>query len=271
MKMSSFWRRCGGAQRGQMLVITALMAIVIVGAAALAVDLSTQRNSHRFQLNWGDTASISAVRECASACDAKKQVQDALQILLQNSPWSGTASWATPALPGCSSSTCVLANYQGPTGFANYKFSISSPPSNPNNASYNTVHYVEVDVTQLLNTNFGGLIGAPTTTAVSHSIAYSAGPPGPLPYAFFSKTHAGSGNQQETISADTFLGDGDHPASSGLAGLCVLELASDGGTSNNDGDGSSMDNDLDDQGHVVFGGWPPAATYPQTLPSGEHS
>jgi hypothetical protein len=251
-----------------MLVITALMGVVLIGAAALAVDLSRQRNSHRYQQNWGDTAALSGVRACASACNAKTEVQDALQVVLQNSPWSGVSTWLTTPDPtsGCSATNCVVTNLPGPAGFANYLFNVSSPPVSPRNASYKTTSYVQVDVNQTLNTNFGNAIGIPITHAISHSIAYSAGPPAPPPYAFYSSTHAGSGNNQESVVGDTFVGNGYQPASSGKAGLCVYELAGpnlDGAPAvDTDSDGGSRDDDVDDQGHVVFGGPGDPKTYP---------
>src|SRR5438445_1535724 len=88
MAISHLRRLTGGDQSGQMLVITALMGVVFIGAAAMAVDLTVQRNAHRYEQNWGDTASLSGVRACASACNAKTEVEDALQVVLRNSPWS---------------------------------------------------------------------------------------------------------------------------------------------------------------------------------------
>jgi len=245
-----------------MLVITALMGVVLIGAAALAVDLSMQRNSHRYEQNWGDTAALSGVRACASGCNAKTEVQDALQVVLQNSPWSGVSTWLTTPDPtsGCSATNCVVTNLPGPAGFANYLFNVSSPPVSPRNASYKTTSYVQVDVNQTLNTKFGNVIGIPITHAISHSIAYSAGPPAPPPYAFFSNTHASSGNNQETIVGDTFVGNGYQPASSGKAGLCVYELS---GTGSSDPAESGAEGDeIQEQGHVVFGGPGDPKTYP---------
>jgi hypothetical protein len=273
MDMSYLRQLTGGRQRGQMLVIVAIMGLVLIGAAALAVDLSTQRNSHRYEQNWGDTASLSGVRDCASSCNALTEVQDAFEVVRENSPWSsattppgGASPWplaSAYSAAGCAAASCAVT-YASPAAFGTYSVSISSPPAAPKctTCGYTTTHFVEVDVNQTLNTNLGAAIGIPVTTAVSHTIAYSAGPPGPLPYAFFSKTHAESGNQQESIVGDTFVGAGYKPQSSGQAGLCVYEVPND------PGDGGAMDNDLNDQGHVVFGGPGDPTTYPNLSPPG---
>jgi hypothetical protein len=103
-----------------------------------------------------------------------------------------------------------------------------------------TVNNFEVDLSLHVQNGFGTLIGAPTSTIAAHSIAYHSGPPSPYTFAFFARILTGSGNQQETIYGDAFVGNGYSPQSAGKAGLCVYEVA--GGT----------------QGHIVLGTVPPS-------------
>lgn len=247
------------ADRGQALVVIALMLIVIVGSAAIAVDLGAQSKSHRALLNWTDAAAIAGARNCSTACNAKTEVQDAIQLVLQNSPWSSVTTWATGAPTGsCMSNSCVVSKYKGPPGFTSYQVSVSSPPANPQNASYSSsTQYVEVDITQDQNTSFSYLVGgASTTRSTGHSIAYDAGPQAPYQFTFFSKIETDSGNQVQKLEGDVYVGDGYNDQSNGQAGLCVLEVPEPNPDNDSEG-GGGLDDDLDNQGHVVFGVLPP--------------
>ena len=247
------------AERGQVTVILALMGVLLVGAGALALDFSYQAVGHRNLQNWADTAAIAGARDCATGCNATTEVTDALQMVLQNSPWSSTTSWLTSApTSACTTTSCVVTNYAGPGGSSNFQVSASSPPSNPDNAGYNTTNYVEVDISQSNPTSLAGVIGVTSTTSAGHAVAYSSGPPGPYQYTFFSKKQTDSGNQVETIVGDAFVGDGYSPGSGGKAALCILEIPGPEPASDTDADAAGgQDNDLDDQGHVVFGVAPP--------------
>jgi Tfp pilus assembly protein PilX len=255
-------------ERGQVLVIVALMFIVLIGAMALAVDLSATTDAHRVIANWSDASAIAGVRDCDSVCNAKTEVGDAIKVVLQNSPspWNSDPTWAANALASgagsgggactSSSTSCVVTDYPGPTGFANYRVSVSSPPATPTNAAYNTTNYVEVHIKQTLTATFAGLLGIPTTKTIGHSVAYDAGPSAPYQYSFFAKKQTGGGNQNELIQGDAYVGAGYLNQSSGHANLCIAELGEpspdnlDSGAP--DTPAVSLDDDLDNQGHVVF-------------------
>jgi len=247
-------------ERGQVLVITALAGTLLLGMAALAINIGGQSNENRNLANWSDASVISGVRACSTACNAKTQVQDAIQVILQNSPWSATATWASSApTGGCTASSCVVTNYAGPAGFTNYLVSVSSPPATPRNSAYNTTNYVEAEITHTLPTSFTGMMGVNSVTAKSHSVVFDSGPQGPYQFAFFSRNETDSGNQQESIIGDAFLGNGYQAQSSGKAGLCMYELPGPEPAGDADGDAPpyTKDNDADDQGHAVFGVVPP--------------
>jgi hypothetical protein len=254
---SSRARRRG--QHGQVLILTALLAVVLLAAASLLIDLSAQSSTHRTLQNWADTAALSGVRVCDTACNAQTEAADALQVVLQNSPWSAVSSWLGTLTSGCTATRCVVANVPGPPGYTNYSVSVSSPPAAPYEAAYGTIHYVEVDITSTQGTSFGAALGVSSTQSVGHAVAYDTGPPQPGEFTFFARLQAGSGNQQEKIYGDAFVGNGYQPQSHGKAGLCVFELPQPEPMSDADGDGGGgQDSDLDDQGHLVFAAAPPA-------------
>lgn len=255
-----------------MLVIVALMAIVLFGAAALAVDVSLQTHTRRTLQNWTDAAALAGARDLPG--DATQAVSDALTVVQKNSPWSSSLTWVAQApVLSCTPSRCVVTDYPGPLGFSEYLVSVSSPPAHPLNPAYSSSNYLEVDVSQRVSNALAGVIGQARSTDAGHSIAYNSGPPGPYQYTFFSKIRAGSGNQVETVVGDAYLGQGFAPQSSGKAGLCVKEIPGPEPNGDSDGDaGGEQDDDLDDQGHVVFATVPPSVgpepEYDSPCPSG---
>ena len=60
-------RKHRAAERGQVMILTALLAVVILGAAALAVDLSVNTFSQRTLQNVSDAAALAAVIANGSA------------------------------------------------------------------------------------------------------------------------------------------------------------------------------------------------------------
>src|SRR5438552_14828445 len=108
----AFHRRT--ADRGQMLVIFAVMAPLLVGATAFAINLSAQSTGHRALQNWTDAGALAGARECDTGCNAKTEVVSALQMLLQNSPWSANSAWVSSAPTGsCTATTCSITDYVG--------------------------------------------------------------------------------------------------------------------------------------------------------------
>lgn len=224
-------------ERGQVVILAALMAVAIIGASAIAVDVGVNTFNQRTFQNVTDAAALAGATDLGTQPTAAQQQQaiaDALMTIQKNknfpAGWTG-ASVAT----GCGSGYCENVTY------GNYKFALSTPPQSARAASNATVHDFEVDLSLGVHNAFGTIIGSPTSTIAAHSIAYHSGPPGPYTFTFFARILTGSGNQQETIYGDAFVGNGYLPQSKGVAGLCVYEVA--GGT----------------QGHIVFGTVPPSS------------
>ena len=218
------------------MILAALMAIVIIGAAAIAVDVGINTFNQRTLQNVSDVAALAGATDLGAQPTSAQQRQgiaDALATIQKNegfpAGWTG-ASVATT----CASGYCENVTYR------NFTVAVSTPPSMARAAANATINNFEVDLSLSVHNAFGTIIGSPKSTIAAHSVAYHSGPPAPYTFAFFARVLTGSGNQQETIYGDAFVGNGYQPQSAGQAGLCVYEVA--GGT----------------QGHVVFGTVPPS-------------
>ena len=209
--------------------------------------------------NVTDSAALAGARNLPSS--QNQAMKDALDELQRNSPWATDPSWLANAQAAitCAAGTCTVS-YAGPGSYSNYTASASSPPASPKNSAYNSSNYIQVDLTQSTTNGFAGAVGFSSSTEVGHSLAYNAGPSQFYDYAFFSKVHAGSGNQQEYIYGDAYLGNGYTPQSSGKAGFCAFQLTgNETAAIDTDGDaGGAPDNDVDDQGHLTFAVAPPS-------------
>ena len=265
--MTTFRRRREG-ERGQVVVITAMMATVIFGGMALSVDLSVHTYNQRTLQNVADSAALAGATGLgATPTSAQKlsAVTDAVTALTNNlgGTWSGAASASFTNGSG-------VAGYKRTVTSGGYTAKISAPPETARSTTNATANDVEVDLYNSVNNSFAGVLGVPTSTIGAHAVAYHSGPPSPYNYTFFAATEIDSGNQQESIQGDAFVGNGYAPQSAGQAGLCVYEIPE--ATNDNDSDsGGGQDNDIDDQGHAVFAAVPPSIgsdpNYHTNLPS----
>lgn len=218
------------------MILTALMAVVVLGAAAIAVDLGVNTFSQRTLQNVSDAAALAGATDLGAQPTSAQQQQgitDALLTIQKNENFP--AGWT-----GASTATTCGTGYCENVTYGSYTVNVSTPPSAARAAVNGATNDFEVDLHLGVRNGFGAVIGAPTSTIGAHSAAYHSGPPAPYNFAFFARILTGSGNQQETIYGDAFVGNGYSPQSAGKAGLCIYEVA--GGA----------------QGHVVFGTVPPS-------------
>jgi Flp pilus assembly protein TadG len=223
-------------ERGQVVILAALMAVAIIGGAALAVDLSVNTFHQRSLQNVSDAAALAGATDLGTTPTAAQQQQgitDALLTIQKNENFP--AGWlGSSVATACGSGYCENVTYNS------YTVAVSTPPQTPRAAVNGGINDLEVAVTLNGHNGFGSVVGAPNSTVAAHSIAYHYGPPAPYTFAFFSKILTGSGNQVESIYGDAFVGNGYSYQSKGKSCLGVYEVA--GGT----------------QGHVVFGTVPPS-------------
>jgi Flp pilus assembly protein TadG len=262
-------RRRRTSQAGQVVVITVLMATVIFGAMALTVDLSLHTYNQRTLQNVADAGALAGATDLGispTSAQQKQGLDDALAAIRLNPGFSGLGS--SPKTP-CTNGSGFSGYCETVPPYQSYTVKLSAPPQAANGSSNHTTNDLEVDISVNVNNNFGAFVGMATSTVAAHAVAYNSGPPNPYNYTFFSASHVESGNQQESIVGDAFVGNGYAPQSSGQDGLCVYEISGTEPTTDSDNDAGAADvNDVDDQGHAVFGAVPPTVggdpTYGQT-------
>jgi Flp pilus assembly protein TadG len=244
-----------------MVVITALMATLIFGAMAISVDLSVNTFNQRTLQNVADAAALAGATDLTGSAPTTAQqtkgISDAVTTIQQNAGYGGIPTGVVPT--ACTSGG--ISGYCETVMWATYTVKISTPPQSAHSATNLTANDLEVEIYAAVKNNFGTAVGAPNSTVGAHAVAYHLGPPNPYDYTFFAASQLSSGNQQESIYGDAFVGNGYQPQSAGKAGLCVYELpGAETASSDTDGDvGTSgeVPSDLDDLGHVVFGAVPP--------------
>lgn len=246
-------------ERGQMLPLTGLMAVVILGAGALAVDLTLQTHDRRTLQNVSDAAALAAAQDLADPGGASSTVQaariaaavDAVKVLhtelgfpIPNASYA--AQWVQGASCDTDGSVCDADNITA----GEYTFSIDVPPKTADKygqGAYNgDSHYVEVTLHRTTgNPGFSGVIGQPTGTTGAHSLAYHLVPGTAFGFALWANTVVSTGNEIEVVKGDAYAYRNINPQSHGQAGFCVAKNA----------DGSG--------GHLVLG----APQYPNATPS----
>ena len=91
-------RRAHRSQRGQVLPIAAVVSVLLLAAAALAVDLSLQTDHHLDLQNATDAAALVAARDLgATASQANRNTAaiDALRVVYDHLDWgSAGTTWA---------------------------------------------------------------------------------------------------------------------------------------------------------------------------------
>ncbi len=249
-------------ERGQVIIISALMAVLIFGAAAIAVDLGLQTNDQRQLQNVSDSAALAGAEDIpgSGGCPGSPStaqnaaIVEALGSVGLNMNWG--SSWDPSPSVSCAANSAVATASDGA-----YTVTVSTPPATPRSANYGAsgptgvdgnpqpADYLEVDLHESVSNSFAAVLGLPTSEIGAHSVAFHWGPSGPYDYTFFSQQQTCSGNQTESITGDAYIGPQYQPqchsGNAAKASLCVYES---GGS----------------YGHVTFSQVPPAnGTDPQ--------
>ena len=223
-------------ERGQVAPIGALVSVLLLGAAALAVDLSLQTDHHLDLQNATDAAALVAARDLgATASQANRNTAaiDALRVVYDHMGW-GTAgtTWATGAVGstcgnGTSGTDCHVS-VSGTGSGSGDTIEVDIPPRNARNSSYDESGtsgtpwgYVEVDITQTNRNNFGAAVGMHNSTDGAHSVGYHYATGQPFGFALYSGTLVSGGNNGEVISGNVYAYRDVVPQSNGQAGFCA--------------------------------------------------
>ena len=232
-------------QLGQVLPISAISAGVLLGAAALAVDLSVATTNHRNLQNASDAAALSAARDLghsnggqANQSDRLQGAIDGLRVVYDHMGWgtSGT-TWATGVVNaqtgqncgnGASATHCDVTTH-GPGTGSGVTVTVDIPPRNAPNAAYDEQAgapglpwgYAEVDITDPAASGLGGAIGLHLAPTGSRSVAYHLPGAQPFGFALFSNTMVTGGNQGEVIAGNVYAYRDINPQSGGQSMFCA--------------------------------------------------
>lgn len=227
------------AQRGQAIPIIALSSLVIIGVAALAVDLSLDTHYRRNLQNTADAAALAGAQDLKTAGGvASERVQgakDALALVHRQLGLSGSdTTWAASqdfSHCGGGNSQCIVSVQSGAGPFT---VVVATPPLSASDASNyphsfasgyanasSRVEYFQVDVSEVSDGGFSKAIGFLTNRESAHAVAFHTPPDQHLGFALYSKTFVQDGNAGEVITGNIYSEQYLQPQSSGQAFICA--------------------------------------------------
>jgi hypothetical protein len=219
------------AERGQVLVVSALMGTLLIGATALAVDLSVQTSHRRALQNVTDVAALAGARDLYASTATSLSTQqsnamaDALATVQSDMGWPDTwlsgASTTCPNFPPATFSQYSLSGQCESITYGDYTVTVSTPPVSPRNPADLDLHDVEVDMSQVNHNGLAGVIGMGTSTNSGHSVAshYPSGTT--LGFALFSNSIVEAGNYHEKVNGNVYANRAIQLQSSGSSSFCA--------------------------------------------------
>ena len=231
------------AERGQIVPLVAIFALLLMATMALAADLGVTTAYKRSLQNVTDAAALAGAKYLPAApvlSDEQKATQVALQVVHNSFPWvTGGGSWWTPLITagtvsgsqvsvtvcaGMTTTTPCTPGYQTVDhGTATpFVLTVNAPPLATNIAQYRgLVSDVEVVMHQQAGTYFAGFVGQGPNQDGAQSIGHHFAPNQPFPFALYSRTIIQSGNQGETIAGNIYADRYLAPQDNGHAGICA--------------------------------------------------
>lgn len=234
-------------ERGQVVPLVAIFALLLMATMALAADLGVTTAYKRSLQNVTDGAALAGARWLPAKpvlSDEQRAAQASLQVVHNSFPWvTGGGSWWTPLITagtsGSQVSVTVCAGMTSGTpctatvsqGTASpFVLTVNAPPLATSIVAYRgALSDVEVIMHQQAGTYFAGFAGQGPNQDGAQSIGHHFAPNQPFPFALFSRTIIQAGNQGENIAgniyADRFLA----PQDRGFAGICAAPTTDAGG------------------------------------------
>ena len=234
------------SERGQMVPIVALFAVVLLGCTAIATDLSVATHYKRNLQNISDAAALIGAKQLPAKVQSTDQATAAiwaLRIIHNALPWNVSGSWSSTIVNNagcggltlqCSVTICAglndpacTAGWQTvtPSSGEPFNLTVNTPPkqsalySNSSDSHY--LQRVEVVLHQKSGGYFSGIFGVGSNTAGSLSVAYHFAPNQPFPFALFSNTVIGDGNSPELIAGNVYANRYLSPQANGHAAVCA--------------------------------------------------
>ena len=224
-----------------MVPMVAIFGVVLLGATALATDLSITTHYKRSLQNVTDSAALAGARYLPitpALSDEQAATAAALAVVHNTFPWSaGGGSWAsTLAQSGCAGAQCSVTVCVGltsasactasapvPSGMSPFVLTVNAPPLTAQVSSFNSTsdtHRIEVVMHQSANGFFANFVGFGSDQDAAQSVAYHFAPNQPFPFALYSNTVIGDGNSAEVITGNVYASRYLAPQSSGHAAIC---------------------------------------------------
>ena len=285
-------------EHGQIAVLTAIFAMVLLGVIALATDLSVSSHYKRSLQNVTDAAALAgavqlpagipttgpAGQQGAAALAALKIVNNAYQwvasvpsSLVTPGTCSSTASvgCSITVCAGMTSSSPACTQSVGATSNGPFVLTVNTPPRTARISSYNNgsdtsnQHRVEVLMRQQTGGFFTAFVGG-TDQDAAQSVGYHFAAGQPFPFALFSRTIVQDGNQGEVVQGNMYAARYVQPQSSGKAGICAgPDLNGNAGyifLGYPQVDDGSAYNPVSNPGQstITHGGWPIVDNFPCT-------
>jgi len=218
-------------QHGQVAVIFALMATVVVGLIALAVDYGLLTNHHRNLQAFVDEAATAGAAQLPASpviSDRQNARQVAYDYLRDNLLNGGSLPDALKSgnLKCVGKATVVdwtqdVNNCQLPSPFDSYTFSVVTPVQQLSNATLSSTWTLAVSVSESVASAVAGVIGqgalqAGATAVATHNFYQQ------FPWALYSDGCVQTGNSIAVVKGDVFIDNcGVNAQSSGQAAFCV--------------------------------------------------
>lgn len=232
-------RRGRGGERGQMVPLMAIFAVVLLGCTAIATDLSVSTHYKRNLQNITDAAALEGARQLPAAptlTDKTTATKNALDVLHNSFPWTGATTQAL-ANAGCSGSQCSVTVCGGLTAgvctasvtgsLPAFSLTVNTPPKTALYAAFNSSsdpdynHRVEVIMHERSGGYFAGIFGVGSEVAGAQSVAFHYAPGQPFPFALYSNTVVGDGNSPEVIAGNVYAARYLSPQSGGQGAVCI--------------------------------------------------
>jgi hypothetical protein len=238
MSMRAWQRRpARPGQRGQVVPIAAICSALLLGGAALAVDLSLQTDRHLDLQNATDASALVAARDLGAThsgqpnqADRKQAAIDALRVVYDHLRWGSTATtWATAAVgTTCDTGSDCHLTVAGPGSGSGVSATVDIPPRTAHQAAYDESGttgtpwgYAEVSLHELQMRGFAGTIRFGQQTAGAHSVGYHYPGGQAFGFALYSGTLVQAGNDDEIVDGNIYAYRDVQPQSNGQASVCA--------------------------------------------------
>jgi Putative Flp pilus-assembly TadE/G-like len=233
-----------------MVPLMALFFVVLIGAMAIATDLSVSTHYKRSLQNVTDAAALAGARLLPAApalADEDAATIEALTLVHNSFPWTPIGGGSLIPTPDCLGTQCSITVCGGmtstvpsctdtvnPPNGTQFVLTVNAPPLTAKVGTDNgKINDIEVVMHQKSGAFFTGLFGSSLDQDGAQSVAYHFAANQPFPFALFSSTVIGDGNSPEVIAGNVYASRYLSPQSGGKAAICAAPWVDGQGASHN--------------------------------------